>query len=139
MSSYMMRNLLIRINNTIVRKLFFVFVIGIALIASCKKNELGGKSTIKGKVVHHSKAIPYATVFIKYDAEDFPGKDTNLYDAKVKADANGSYEIKCYKGKYYLFGRGNDYAVTPPLVVGGVPVKVRTNESVEAEIAVTED
>lgn len=105
---------------------------------SCKKNELDGKSTIKGKVVHHSKAISYATVFIKFNSKEFPGSDTTLYDAKVKADIDGNYLIKCYKGDYFLFGYGMDYAVSPPRVIGGIPVKIRNNETVEADIAITE-
>jgi len=120
--------------NLVLLLLFFGFS-----FISCKKNELGGKSTIKGVVKHHDKAIPYATVFIKFNAKEFPGKDTNLYNAKVKADATGNYNIGCYKGEYYLYGYGFDNALVDPLVVGGTPVKIRQNEVVEKEIAVTED
>lgn len=109
------------------------------LIISCKKNQLGGTSTITGKVVHHSKPIPYARVFIKFGEQDFPGPDTTKYDDKVRADADGVYTIKCYKGTYYLYGYGNDYSINPPLVVGGVGVKIRKNETVNADVAVTED
>lgn len=111
----------------------------ILFLTSCKKNQLGGSSTITGTVVHHSKAIPYATVFIKFNEKDFPGADTTKYDDKVRADANGVYSIKCYKGNYYLFGYGKDNAITPPLVVGGLSVKVRKNETVKIDVAVTED
>lgn len=118
-----------------------IFLIPVFLLAiiSCKKNQLGGTSVIKGKVVHHSKPIPNATVFIKFDAKDFPGSDTTKYDDKVRADANGEYSIKCYKGNYYLYGYGQDYAITPPLVVGGNPVKIRKGEEVNIDVAVTED
>lgn len=106
---------------------------------SCKKNELNGSSTIKGKVVHHSKAIGGARVFIKFNATEFPGSDTSNYDAKVLADANGLFNISCYKGNYYLFAYGQDLAIAPPyVVVGGVPVKIRKNETVELQVAVTE-
>lgn len=108
-------------------------------IVSCKKNQAGGKATIKGRVSHHSKAIPFATVFVKFKAKDFPGSDTTAYDDKVRADANGDYSFKCYKGDYFLYGRGIDDASVPPIVVGGVPVHIRNNETVEANIAVTED
>ncbi len=110
----------------------------ISMFYGCKKNQLNGNSTIKGKVVHHSKAIAYATVFIKFNTKDFPGTDTTLYDAKVKADADGNYLIKCYKGDYFLFGYGMDFAVSPPRVIGGIPVLIRNKETVEADIAVTE-
>lgn len=106
---------------------------------TCKKNQLGGTSTISGKVVHHSKAIPNATIFIKFDEKDFPGSDTTKYDDKVRADSEGNYTIKCYKGNYYLYGYGKDNSISPPYVVGGVYVKVRKNENVKADVAVTED
>lgn len=106
---------------------------------ACKKNQLGGKSTIKGTVLHHSKPIPNATVYIKFKAKDFPGSDTTKYDDHVKADVNGNYEIKCYKGDYYLYGYGYDYSVSPPRVVGGVPVHIRNKETVTVDVAVTEN
>ncbi len=115
-----------------------VLIVGLGS-ASCKKNQLDGNSIIRGKVVHHSKVIAGARVFIKFNATEFPGKDTNIYDAKVLADANGNFSITCYKGDYYLYGYGQDLAIDPPyLVVGGVPVKIRTKEQVDLQIAVTE-
>lgn len=117
----------------------YLFVIAV-LIASCKKNELGGKSMIRGKVAHHSKAIGNATVYIKFDAQEFPGSDPSKYDAQVKADVTGNYEIpEIYKGEYYLYAVGEDLAIPPPYqVVGGVPVKIRHNETLTADIPVTE-
>lgn len=109
-------------------------------LISCKKNQLGGKSTITGKVAHHSKAIAYATVFIKFKAKEFPGKDTTVYDDKVRADADGNFSIKCYKGDYYLYGYGYDYALVPPYVVhGGAPVHLRNKEKEELDLAVSEE
>jgi hypothetical protein len=120
------------------RFLIPVLLIGFGVI-SCKKNELNGSSNIHGKVVHHTKAISGARVFIKFDATEFPGKDTLVYDAKVIADANGNFSISCYKGEYYLYGYGQDLAIDPPfVVVGGVPVKIRKNEDADVQIAVTE-
>ena len=78
-------------------------IISFLLFISCKKNELGGKSTITGKVTHHSKSIANATIFIKFNAENFPGADTTLYDDKVRCDADGIFSIKCYKGNYFLY------------------------------------
>jgi hypothetical protein len=120
------------------RQIFLVLIFG--LLFSCKKNQLGGKSTIKGNVAHHSRAIPFASVFIKFNAKNFPGSDTTLYDDKVRADANGNYSFKCYKGDYYLFAFGLDYHIpTPYHVTGGVPVHIRNRETVDATVAVSED
>lgn len=122
------------------KKIIFILLLFIFIgFNSCKKNELGGKSIIKGTVKHHNKIIANATVFIKFNAKEYPGSDTMLYDSKVKADANGNYLVKCYKGDYYLLGFGYDLDVPPPYYVkGGVPVKIRNNETVEIDIAVTE-
>ncbi|WP_317897554.1 hypothetical protein [Aurantibacillus circumpalustris] len=107
---------------------------------SCKKNQLGGSHTIKGKVAHHSKAIANASVFIKFDAKNFPGDDTTTYDDKVRADAEGNFSIKCYKGDYFLYGFGYDYDILPPyIVVGGTPVHVGSESTIEVNVAVTED
>ena len=117
----------------------YSLVVFTALCISCKKNQLGGKSTITGAVKHHTKIIANATIFIKFKAKDFPGTDTTLYDTKVKADVDGNYVINCYKGDYYLFGYGYDYALPPPYIVkGGTPVSIRNKENVVIELAVTE-
>ncbi|MBL7931557.1 MAG: hypothetical protein JNL60_06640 [Bacteroidia bacterium] len=115
-----------------------LFVLSLAV--SCKKNQLGGKSSVHGKVAHHSRVIPYATVFIKFNAKEFPGEDTTVYDDKVRADVNGEYSFKCYKGDYYLYGYGFDYAIAAPhIVVGGTPVRVHSRDDIEIEVAVSED
>jgi hypothetical protein len=117
---------------------FIFFITGLVFV-SCKKNELNGTSNIHGKVVHHSKAIPLARVFIKFNAKEFPGADTTVYDEKVWSDENGNFSIDCYKGDYYLYGYGQDLAIDPPYtVVGGVPVNIRKNEDVSIQLAVTE-
>lgn len=107
---------------------------------SCKKNELGGNSSVKGKVIHHSKAIANATIYIKFDSKESAGSDVSKYDTKVTADGNGNYEIpSLYKGDYYLYAVGEDFATPPPYIVnGGVPVKLRTKESIGIDIPVTE-
>lgn len=112
----------------------------VLVFAACKKNELGGKSTIRGNVAHHSKAIANATVYIKFDTQDFPGSDVSKYDAKVSADISGNYEFaEVYKGEYYLYAVGEDFATPAPyLVVGGLPTRVRYNETVVLNIPVTE-
>ena len=108
------------------------------MMFSCKKNQLNGKSVIQGSVKHHSKVIPNAKVYIKFKAKEFPGRDFSVYDAMVTADSLGVYSIKCYKGDYYLFGTGYDSQISEN-VFGGTPVHIRNNETVDIDIAVTED
>jgi len=106
---------------------------------SCKKNELGGTGIIKGTVKHHAKIIGKATVYIKFNAKEFPGTNVSLYDDKVVADELGNYKISCFKGDYYLYAVGFDDDVPPPSIVsGGAPVKIRNRETVEIELAITE-
>lgn len=122
-------------------KTFLYILIILTGFSACKKNELGGKSSIKGTVAHHGKAIANAIVYIKFDTQEFPGDDISKYDAHVTADISGKYEIpEIYKGSYYLYAVGEDFGIPPPYtVVGGLPLKVRSKENITADIAVTED
>lgn len=118
--------------------IFSLIFISLAFF-SCKKNELGGNAVVKGVVKHHVKIIGNATVYIKFNAKEFPGTNTALYDNKVVADGNGNYSFNCYKGDYYLYAVGYDQDVPAPhTVTGGAPVKLRNKETVEIELAVTE-
>lgn len=136
-----LRHMIVKLFRT-KRTIKTVFLCGLMfslLIYACKKNQLGGKSIIQGKVLHHSKPIANASVFIKFKAKEFPGKDTAQYDAKVRSDSLGNYSLKCYKGDYYLYSYGHDYTILPPyIVVGGTPVHIRNNETVDIDVAVTE-
>lgn len=120
--------------------LYLVLIIGLAGFWACKKNQLGGKASVKGTVAHHSKPIPNAYVYIKFNAKEFPGDDYSKYDTYVKADSEGHYEIdNFYKGDYYLYGEGYDYSIAAPYIVkGGLSVSVRNKEHLNKDIAVTE-
>jgi hypothetical protein len=119
---------------------FFILSIVYFSLISCKKNELGGKSTIEGKVLHHSKAIAEATVYVKMGVTESPGDDISKYDFEVTADANGYFKLPLVqKGDYYLYAVGKDFSVPAPwLVKGGIPVNVRYKETKSVELPVTE-
>jgi len=111
----------------------------ILFFTQCKKNQTGGKATVKGTVVHHNKPIPDAYVYIKFNTTEFPGSDYTKYDTYVQADASGNYTIPLYKGSYYLFAKGYDLDIPAPfLVEGGLSVSVRNKENLTKTIAVTE-
>jgi hypothetical protein len=123
------------IKNTFLVTLFSLLIL---IPTSCKKEGTGGKSTIKGVVKHHSKAIPNAIVYIKYGAIEFPGEITASYDAQVTADAAGAYEFtSLVKGDYYLYGYGYDAAISEN-VKGGISVNVKRNKTTETDIPVVE-
>lgn len=115
-------------------------LIGLVWLGACKKNQLGGKSMVKGTVAHHGKPIGNAVVYIKFDAKEFPGENTSVYNASVTANASGYYETpKLYKGNYYLYAVGLDPAIAAPYIVkGGFAVSLKSNEEKNIDIAVTE-
>ena len=117
-------------------------IVGISLITglfSCKKNQTGGKGSVKGMVEHHGKAIADAFVYIKFNATEFPGDDYTNYDTYVKTDANGNYSIAFYKGSYYLYAKGYDMDIPYPFEVkGGLPVSLKNKENITKNISVTE-
>jgi len=120
-------------------KKIIVLSCAIFLLLSCKKNQIDGDATVEGIVKHHSKIIPYASIFIKYNAIDLPSTDTLAYDAKVRADKDGYYTFNAYKGKYFVYAFGYDYAIPAPFhVVGGQGVKLRSKEKVTLNLFVTE-
>lgn len=105
---------------------------------SCHKEGIGGKSYINGTVKHHTKPIPYAVVYIKYGATEFPGTDVTAYDDHTTSDVNGNYEYtNLRKGNYYLYGVGYDNAIALP-VTGGIPITVYYNKSYNTDVPVTE-
>lgn len=121
-------------------KLIYFIIVLSFFFSSCKKNQTGGKATVSGVVAHHGTIIPNARIYIKFNSSDFPGENYSNYDTYVDADGKGTYSIPFYKGTYYLFALGYDYNIASPyLVKGGLSVKVRQNEKIKLNIAVTED
>lgn len=122
----------------IVVLLSVLFLLG---VWSCKKNQFGGKSGVSGNVMHHSKPIPNATIYIKFNAKEFPGTDLSVYDSKISANPNGYFEIfNFYKGDYYLYAVGEDPAISAPYIVkGGVGISLKSRERKDIDIAVTEE
>lgn len=110
-------------------------------IFSCKKNGFGGGSGVSGIVSHHGKPIPDATVYIKFNAKDFPGEDLSVYEGRVYSNANGYYEItNFYQGDYYLYAIGSDPAIAAPFTVkGGVSVSLGMKERKDVDIPVGEE
>ncbi len=117
----------------------FILTILLGSLGSCKKNQTGGKATLKGVVKHHDKPIADAYVYVKFNATEFPGDDYKLYDTYVQADASGNYSISFYKGTYYVYAVGRDLDIPSPyLVKGGLSVSLRNKENLVKDIAITE-
>ena len=91
---------------------FFFFI-------ACKKNGAGGSADVSVTVIHHVKIIPYAIVYVKYGAKDFPGASSSDYDNSIKTDANGHADFTGLRyGDYYFYGVGFDSSLMLP-VTGG--------------------
>lgn len=119
-------------------KLLLITIL-VSSINSCKKNQLGGKSSIKGVVLHHGMPIADAYVYIKFNSSEFPGDDYKSYDTYVQADANGNYKMSVYRGTYYLYASGLDLNLPPPYTVkGGIAVTIKNKENLTRDIAVSE-
>lgn len=116
------------ITNHIMKNLFYLLTIAL-LSYSCSKEGPGGKVTISGRVLHHSKPVPGAKVYIKYGTVESPGNNVTYYNASVVADAKAFYQFKDYKkGKYYLFATGFDSSMVVA-VSGGAPLKIAEKEA----------
>jgi hypothetical protein len=120
------------------KKILFITLISFLVLSACKKNQAGGPSIITGEIKHHERHIPNAMVYIKFNAKEFPGADSSVYDTSVKADADGTFSFKCYKGDYYLYATGIDTRAPYDYVAGGTPATVRHKETLDIIVAVTE-
>jgi hypothetical protein len=120
-------------------RFFSITILSILITTfSCTKEGTGGSSTVNGEVLHHSTPIPNCVVYIKYDAKEFPGSNTSVYDQSVTADNNAHYEFKGLRdGDYYLYGVGYD-ASSGETVTGGIGVKLKYNKTTTTNIPVTE-
>ena len=100
-------------------------IIMFIVFTACKKEGIGGKAKITGKVLHHETPIPNAIVYIKYGAKESAGIDGANYDESVNADTNANFEFaNLQKGDYYLYATGYDNTISAN-VRGGNPVEIK--------------
>ncbi len=124
-------------------RIFFsiVFLASLLSLPSCsKEDDTPPTGRIFGQVLHHDDPILGATVYIKYNATEFPGMMPEDYDDQVTAsEVDATYEITDLpKGSYYLYSIGDDLDC-PCEVFGGIPVVLqRDSDVLETNIPVTE-
>lgn len=109
-------------------------------ISSCTKEGLGGDNTVIAYPKHHNTPIKGATVYVKFDAIDFPGAASSNYDATFIGEPNEDHvhieELK--KGDYYFYAVGFDSTIMQT-VVGGLHVDLKDKSGeTTVDIAVTE-
>lgn len=117
--------------------LILAYLILLLAFAGCKKDGTGGEATVATIAKHHERAIPHATIYIKYGAKDFPGSDVGSYNASQVTDRNGHTHFEnLLKGNYYFYGVGYDSSAQT-VVKGGVGLKIdRKNRKEETELIV---
>jgi hypothetical protein len=111
------------------------------IVVSCKKDGTGGDAGISARVQHHEKAIPGATVYIKYGATEFPGAAPGNYDEHKVCDANAKTQFSnLLPGHYYFYGVGFDSSIQEA-VTGGIPLEIKRKQkksNIDLLVPVTE-
>lgn len=94
-------------------------------------------------MIHHTRPIKGCDLYIKYNATEFPGEDTSVYDYHVTAPNNSAVAVidslNC--GNYYLYAVGIDSLLDPSgwLCKGGLPFSTdKKSGSVSKNVYITE-
>lgn len=123
-------------------------------VSSCKKDKdedpvptcvagPGGQVELSFYVRHHDSLVPGASIYIKYNATEFPGSDTTKYDKSLVTGTTGhsnghSHLAGMHCGRYYIYSAGYDSTISDS-VFGGIPVNVtQTTGSITINVPVTE-
>lgn len=95
----------------------FLLLCTALFFSACEKDNGGSVGTAKGKIVmtvdvrHHQWGVPGIPVYLKYNASEFPGTNTSLYNRSAVTSQNGSVQFnELSLGNYYLYARGYDPA-----------------------------
>jgi hypothetical protein len=114
------------------KKILAAILVCTLAFTSCKKNDTGGKATLVAFPAHHSQAVKGATIYVKFDAEDYSSDMTTNYDLKITGEANENHvHIEGLRyGKYYLYAVGYDSTIMQT-VTGGIGVKIKWSDRKE--------
>ncbi len=105
----------------------------IASFSGCKKGckpGTGGEVTFKIYPQHHGAGIPNKvayldTIYIKFNASDFPGINPSSYDIVAAGKAGDDFitisSMHC--GQYFIYATGQDTTINQR-VVGGIPIDI---------------
>jgi hypothetical protein len=131
-------------------------VVTVVLATSCKKDidlpvdpcvaGTGGNVTLILKPEHHGDPIPSIpgypdTAMIKFNVNEFPGDDPDLYDLVLVGNTGDDFvavnNLKC--GKYYIYMTGFDESIAERCR-GGIPFIIKESSGVKTiVIPITED
>ncbi|MDQ3050499.1 MAG: hypothetical protein M3Q95_06400 [Bacteroidota bacterium] len=134
----------------------YTFIPALLALNSCKRDadipepyckaDNNGSITITLRPEHHDDPIPSLpnypdSVFIKFNATEFPGDNPALYDIVVAGTAPSAEvvisNLSC--GRYFIFMSGFDVSIAER-VKGGIPVTLNYEDTSRIiKIPVTED
>ena len=132
----------------IMKGIKIVVILAIVFITSCKEDKCkgggaGGNLTIKATTVHHSRPIPGCTIYVKYNATEFPGEDVTKYDFSIKADNDKTFafvsNLTC--GEYYFYAVGIDSLLDPSnwICKGGITYSTsQEQDTIAISVPITE-
>ncbi|MBK9451603.1 MAG: hypothetical protein IPN95_19760 [Bacteroidetes bacterium] len=122
--------------------LFFLLVTVAITYSACKKCKAGddGTLTIVAFPRHHGADTKPLWAYVKFDAQEFPGTDSNSYDLVIKGDSTENHielpNLNC--GNYFIYEIAYDPAIQA-IVTGGIPYSTEeTIGEVNVDIPVTE-
>lgn len=126
-------------------RIFLALLLVPVIFITCRKAGTGGDAEVSVQVQHHESAIPGATVYVKYNAREFPGKDVSGYDASSVCGTSGhsrghTHLHNLRPGYYYFYATGFDSAVSQT-VTGGRSLLIKRSqrkETIDLKIPVTE-
>ncbi len=113
-------------------QLLFIFSI-ITLAGSCKEKKEQGIILVGAEVcmvtLHHERGLPDITVYIKYNATEFPGyNDLSVFDQSITSD---EFAEACFPnvpvGRHWFVGFGVDSLLNNVPVRGSVPMEIYDN------------
>lgn len=126
-----------------VRQLTFLLLL--LSIPGCRKDKKSAPADVEVYVKHHGALIPSAKVYVKSNAEEFPGTTPSLYDDSATTggvgDASGQAHFEdLTAGSYYFYATGYDSTIMDD-VMGGISLTIEEKEEKQEltlDIPVTE-
>ena len=111
-------------------KTHFALLLVILTMVACRPDgpeEIPLPTKICVKTSHHGQPIPNARVYVKYNADSFPGYDQppSYFDASFNtgADAHGCLE-PVPEGRHWLIAFGHDSLHYPHFVYGSMLAEI---------------
>ena len=88
------------------------------MFSSCEKKEelnsqgqivVKGTNMLKVSVMHHTLPLKGINVYLKFNATEFPGTDTSLYEWSSVSNNSGIAVFESlFEGNYFLYAKGLD-------------------------------